>query len=140
LRLESFLDRDLNYGFSGGEKKRAELLQALLQDPAFLLLDELDSGVDVENLDLLCNVLHAFFQTGENGIARKKSGLLITHSSYLIKKIKTCKAHVLINGEITCSGPTEEIFDGIVENGFNNCMTSCKCPKKNQCAFFNIWI
>nr|MDO8084927.1 ATP-binding cassette domain-containing protein [Candidatus Sigynarchaeum springense]MDO8117402.1 ATP-binding cassette domain-containing protein [Candidatus Sigynarchaeota archaeon] len=137
MKLEGFLGREINYGFSGGEKKRAELFQALLQDPDLLLLDELDSGVDVENLDLLCSILHSFFHSENNGHARKKSGLLITHSGYILKKIKTYKAHVLINGEITCSGPTEEIYNGIVENGFVNCMSSSKCPKKNQCAFFS---
>jgi len=134
LKLESFLSRDLNRDFSGGEKKRAELFQVLLQDPTFLLLDELDSGVDVENIEIMCKVLNEFFfPASDNTTLHKKSGLIITHSGYLIKKIETCKAHVLINGEISCSGSANQLYDAIVENGFINCVRECNHECDSRC-------
>jgi Fe-S cluster assembly ATP-binding protein len=120
-----FLDRDLNLGFSGGELKRSEILQVLAQKPYFLMLDEPDSGVDVENLELIGQVVNKFL--------RGRSGLLITHLGYVLRYVDTQMAHVLINGLIACSGKPVEILGQILSEGYKWCE---KCPvvKKKRCV------
>lgn len=125
LRAKKFLNRDVNYGFSGGEKKRAEVLQVLLQEPDFLLLDEPDSGVDVENVELIGKILNKFLQKDEPPIKRKRSGLIITHMGYILNFINTDRAHVLCEGRYLCSGETKEILDEIMRHGFDKCITTC---------------
>lgn len=115
---EGFLDRDLNLGFSGGEMKRSEILQILAQKPDFLLLDEPDSGVDVENLELIGKLL--------NGFLRGRSGLLITHLGYILRYVEVKRAHVMLKGSIACSGEPVEILDHILREGYRWCE---KCPK-----------
>lgn len=75
-----FLGRDLNLGFSGGEIKRSEVLQVIAQNPDFLMLDEPDSGVDVENLEIIGNAVNEFL--------KRRSGLLITHIGHILRYIK----------------------------------------------------
>jgi Fe-S cluster assembly ATP-binding protein len=125
LNVESFLQRDVNYGFSGGEKKRAEVLQVMLQDPKFLLLDEADSGVDVENVEIIGRLLNKFLQRDERPAKRKKSALIITHIGYLLNFIKTDRAHVLCAGQLLCSGHAKEIYETILKNGFEQCQNAC---------------
>jgi Fe-S cluster assembly ATP-binding protein len=125
LNMQSFLQRDVNYGFSGGEKKRAEVLQILLQNPNLLLLDEPDSGVDVENVEIIGRLLSKFLQRDLKPMARKKSAVIITHLGYLLNFIKTDRAHVLCNGQFLCSGDPKEIYENILKNGFDKCENSC---------------
>jgi len=84
-----FLKRDVNMGFSGGEIKKAEILQILAQGGDFVMLDEPDSGVDVENLRLIGNVI--------DEMLRERSGLIITHQGYILRFVNADVAHVLIN-------------------------------------------
>jgi len=79
LNLESFLSRDVNLGFSGGEIKRSELLQLLGQRPDLVLLDEPDSGVDLVNIGLVGNTINELLQKDKKTVHRTKSGLIITH-------------------------------------------------------------
>ena len=65
LRLKSFLERDVNCGFSGGEVKRSEMLQLLVQNPNFVLLDEPESGVDLENIAIIGQAVNQLLQKGE---------------------------------------------------------------------------
>ena len=125
LNVTDFLTRDVNYGFSGGEKKRAEVLQAILQDPMFLVLDEPDSGVDVENVEIIGRILNRFLQRDESPHKRKKSGLIITHLGYLLNFIKTDRAHVMCEGQNLCSGASKEIYEHILEKGFDECVNAC---------------
>ncbi len=106
----SFLDRDLNYGFSGGEVKRSEVLQILAQRPEFIMLDEPDSGVDVENLELIGKII--------NELLEQRSGILITHQGYILRYVRTDKAHVIIEGCIACSGAPLETLDHILREGY----------------------
>ena len=112
-----FLSRDLNLGFSGGELKRSEILQVLAQKPGFVMLDEPDSGVDVENLELVGKILDNFL--------KKRSGLLITHLGYILRYVDADKAHVLLDKTIVCSGKTTEILSHILKEGYKWCE---KCP------------
>jgi Fe-S cluster assembly ATP-binding protein len=113
-----FLDRDVNLGFSGGEVKKSEVLQILAQNSDFVMLDEPDSGVDVENLQVVGNLI--------NNMLSEKSALLITHQGHILRYVNADKAHVLINGAIACSGEPVNILTQILNEGYGWCM---KCPK-----------
>ncbi|MEM0359663.1 MAG: ABC transporter ATP-binding protein [Candidatus Hadarchaeales archaeon] len=114
---EELLHRDLNYGFSGGERKKAEALQVLAMNPDFLILDEPDSGVDVENLELMGRELSKALEG--------KSALVITHTSYILKYLKPTQAHVMIEGRIACHGDPEKILETIQSKGYEWCK---RCP------------
>jgi Fe-S cluster assembly ATP-binding protein len=114
---EELLHRDLNYGFSGGEKKKAEALQVLAMNPEFFILDEPDSGVDVENLELMGKELSRSLEG--------KSALVITHTSHILKYLKPKQAHVMIEGRIACHGDPEKILETILSKGYEWCK---RCP------------
>jgi Fe-S cluster assembly ATP-binding protein len=97
---KSFLDRPLNKGLSGGEKKQSEVLQLLMLKPKFALLDEIDSGVDVDSLKKI--------QKAINHLKKNGTGLIIiTHNPEMIKKIKPDFIHVMKGGKISRSGGIE---------------------------------
>ncbi|MHA1341549.1 MAG: ABC transporter ATP-binding protein [Promethearchaeota archaeon] len=119
---KEFLDRDVNVGFSGGEIKRSEIMQMMALKPDFMIFDEPDSGVDVENVELLGKVIRELLQRDEKPIRKVKSGLIITHLAYILQFIgKIDKAHVLINGRIACHGLVNEIIPLIMKYGFDEC-------------------
>lgn len=108
-----FLGRELNVDFSGGEVKRSEILQLLAQRPDFLLLDEPDSGVDVENLERIGRILNDFLDG--------RTGLMITHMGHILKYVNATKAHVIINGTIACSGEPLKLLSQILHEGYGWC-------------------
>jgi Fe-S cluster assembly ATP-binding protein len=122
MNLDDFLDRDVNYGFSGGEIKRSELLQLQAQKPELVLLDEPESGVDMENLDLVGKAISKLLQ---KQLVRKrhKSGLIITHTGYILDYVEADHGHVLYGGTIICSGNPREQLKTIRECGFEECAT-----------------
>ena len=124
---DEFLDRDVNLGFSGGEVKRSEILQLLAQMPDFTMFDEPDSGVDIENVELLASEIGTLLDKDKPQGARKRSGLLITHLGYILNFVSADKAHVLIDGVISCSGNPTEILEDIRKNGFNGCVECAQC-------------
>ncbi|HJM21656.1 MAG TPA: Fe-S cluster assembly ATPase SufC [Acidimicrobiales bacterium] len=98
----SFMDRYLNEGFSGGEKKRNEILQLAILEPEFAVLDETDSGLDVDALKIVANGVREIRQTRpEMGV------LLITHYQRLLTELQPDRVHILINGQIVESGGPE---------------------------------
>ncbi|HVL87192.1 MAG TPA: Fe-S cluster assembly ATPase SufC [Candidatus Thermoplasmatota archaeon] len=98
----AFLARNLNEGFSGGEKKRAEILQLATLRPRFAVLDETDSGLDIDALKAVANAINEIhLQTKEMGV------LLITHYQRLLKYIRPQFVHVLVDGRIVRSGGAE---------------------------------
>ncbi|MCD6464685.1 Fe-S cluster assembly ATPase SufC [Candidatus Woesearchaeota archaeon] len=107
---KKLLGKSLNQGFSGGEKKRSELLQLLLLNPKLAILDEIDSGLDVDALKALSNIFRARKQAS-------RSCLIITHYSRILNYVKPDFVHVLINGEIKASGD-EHLARKIEEQGF----------------------
>ncbi len=96
---KSFLARYVNDGFSGGEKKRLEILQMLLLNPCLALLDETDSGLDIDALRVVSD--------GINSIAPKAGCLLITHYERLLEHVKPDYVHVMIDGKIVKTGNAE---------------------------------
>ena len=124
---DEFLDRDVNLGFSGGEVKRSEILQLLAQMPDFTMFDEPDSGVDIENVELIASEIGTLLDKDKPQRSRKRSGLLITHLGYILNFVSADKAHVLIDGVISCSGNPSEILEDIRKNGFNGCVECAQC-------------
>ena len=119
---ESYLMRDVNVGFSGGEVKRSEILQMMVMKPDLLLFDEPDSGVDVENVELIASVMRELLDQDKVPSKQKKAGLIITHLGYILRFLgHITRAHVLINGNIQCSGDPTQILNSIMKNGFEGC-------------------
>lgn len=122
---ESFLERDVNLGFSGGEVKRSEILQLMAQKPDFIMFDEPDSGVDIENVELLAEEINVLLDKDKKPGLRRKSGLLITHLGYILNFVSADTAHVLMDGRIACSGNPQEIIEDIRKDGFKGCVECC---------------
>ncbi len=120
LLLKEHLDRDVNLGFSGGEAKRSELLQLLVQRPHLVLLDEPESGVDLESMKLVGKVIKELLRPHPI-LKRQTSGLIITHTGYVLDYITADRGHVMLNGQIVCSGNPRDIFETIQEAGFERC-------------------
>ena len=95
---ESFMHRSVNEGFSGGEKKRCEIVQLIVLNPRYAILDEIDSGLDVDSLRVVAKAI-------EGIVKKKKTGvLLITHYQRILHYLKPDYVHVLVDGVIKKSG------------------------------------
>jgi Fe-S cluster assembly ATP-binding protein len=94
----AFAERDLNTGFSGGEKKRHEILQLELLDPRLAILDETDSGLDIDALRVVANGVNRFHARGGKGV------LLITHYTRILRYITPDFVHVFVDGRIAEEG------------------------------------
>lgn len=114
------LDREVNYGFSGGEVKRSELMQLMAQDPECVLLDEPDSGVDLVNIQLVGDMINELLQK-EKMRTRTNCGLIITHTGHILDYIEADRACVLLNGGIWCRGNPQEILTSIKSHGYEGC-------------------
>lgn len=123
LSLVDHLERDINLDFSGGEMKRSELFQVLLQNPDLLLLDEPESGVDLENISIMGGVLNEYLQ--QPG----KSALIITHTGYILDYIPAKKGCMMIDGRFWCIGDPREMFDNIRKQGYEKCQI-CHEPQR----------
>ncbi|MBR1524849.1 MAG: Fe-S cluster assembly ATPase SufC [Lachnospiraceae bacterium] len=106
-----YKDRDLNVGFSGGEKKKAEILQLLMLKPKFAILDETDSGLDVDAVRTVSAGIEEY-QKNEDGAL-----LIITHSTKILESLHVDYTHVLVRGEIVADGDAS-LVEEINENGF----------------------
>ena len=132
VNFNSFLERDINAGFSGGEIKRSELLQLTAQKPDLLMLDEPESGVDIENIALVGEAANRILlrgQTdGQEGSMRKqrtertKSGLIITHTGHILQYVPADVAHVMYKGTLSCSGNAQEMLQCIQHKGYEECI------------------
>lgn len=98
---DAFAERDLNTGFSGGEKKRHEILQLELLDPKFAILDETDSGLDIDALRVVSQGVNRFAERGDKGI------LLITHYTRILRHITPDFVHVFVQGRVAEEGGPE---------------------------------
>ncbi|MTV25447.1 Fe-S cluster assembly ATPase SufC [Nitriliruptoraceae bacterium ZYF776] len=113
---ESFLQRSVNEGFSGGEKKRFEILQAALLRPQLAVLDETDSGLDVDALKTVSEGVNRL-QGPELGV------LIITHYTRILRYIRPDEVHVMFEGRIVASGGAE-LADELEERGYDHLKTS----------------
>ena len=108
---EAYAERDLNVGFSGGEKKKAEILQMLMLEPKLAILDETDSGLDVDAVRTVSNGVRIFRERTHGSL------LIITHSTRILEALSVDAAHVMENGVIVKNGGAE-LIDEINKNGF----------------------
>ena len=119
--MEHFLNRDINGNLSGGEIRRAELLQLLAMQPMFSMMDEPDSGVDLEALKVVGELVNMLFSDDPVHPARRKAGLIITHSGNILNYVHVDKAHVMFERQIGCAGNPSIILDTISKYGYAEC-------------------
>lgn len=113
LRMdEDFAERDVNVGFSGGEKKRLEILQMELLQPTFAVLDETDSGLDVDALRIVSEGVNRVHDATGCGV------MLITHYTRILRYIKPSHVHVFVNGHVAAEGGPE-LADQLEEEGYD---------------------
>ncbi|PVU69771.1 Fe-S cluster assembly ATPase SufC [Sulfolobales archaeon SCGC AB-777_K20] len=110
---ESLLNRNVFEGFSGGEKKRTEIAQMLLLKPKIAILDEPDSGVDVDGLKIIADNISKLLQENNTGF------LIITHYRRILEYVKSTKVHVMYKGKIVVSGG-EELSAKIDREGYES--------------------
>jgi Fe-S cluster assembly ATP-binding protein len=122
VHMDNFLERDINKGFSGGEIKRSEVLQLMIQNPDFVMLDEPESGVDLENISLIGTTIGTLLEKDKHRANRKKSGLVITHTGYILDYLDADKGHVMCDGQIRCHGNPREILKDIKQRGYKVCL------------------
>ena len=123
LRMDYLLERDVNRGFSGGETKRTELLALALQKPQLSLIDEPDSGVDVDAIRSIAETINLILERDERIKDRKRSAIIITHSGLILEHVSADKGYILLDGKIVCSANPMEIFKNIREHGYARCKT-----------------
>jgi len=116
---KSFIHRGINEGMSGGERKKNELLHLFILEPSLIILDELDSGLDVDNLKVVCDALNTYLKTHDASV------LIITHHTTILKHLKTDYVHFLSNGNIVLSG-TSSLAKKIEKEGFSNLLGQIK--------------
>lgn len=120
--ITSLLSRDINLGFSGGEKKISELYQIIHLNPDLVILDEIDSGLDIENLEKIIKFLKYQFNT------QLRSFLIITHREDILKFLNPTMTHIFLKGNIICSSKNWfSVWQTIKKYGYEKCET---CPKR----------
>ena len=113
LHMEhSYADRDLNVGFSGGEKKKSEILQLLMLKPKFAILDETDSGLDVDAVRTVSKGIEAYQKRMDGAL------LIITHSTKILESLHVDYTHVMVKGHIVHTGDGSLVQE-INEHGFD---------------------
>ena len=118
LRMDAtFADRNVNEGFSGGEKKRHEILQLELLKPKFAILDETDSGLDVDALKVVSEGVNRAKESSDLGI------LLITHYTRILRYIRPDFVHVFVEGRVAEEGGPE-LADRLENEGYDRFLTS----------------
>jgi Fe-S cluster assembly ATP-binding protein len=107
-----FLNRNLNEGFSGGEKKRNEILQMLVLNPKLIILDEIDSGLDIDAIKIICEEI-------KKNLAKNSSLIVITHYPKILTYLIPNYVHIMIEGKIVKSGNIE-LVDYLEEKGYQD--------------------
>lgn len=132
VNFDTFLERDINAGFSGGEIKRSELLQLMAQSPDLVLFDEPESGVDLENMQLIGKTARKLLDgfTGpqpdktikEMKSDRSTAGLIITHTGYILDYINADRGQVMYNGHLCCEARPRDILEHVGKYGYQECV------------------
>ncbi len=121
LKLSGHLERGLNDGFSGGEMKRSELLQLMIQKPALVLIDEPESGVDVENIALVGEAINSLL--GKDRVKDPKRGaIIITHTGYILDFVNADKGYIIVDGNLVCGGNPRDILSEVKKHGYRRCI------------------
>lgn len=112
LRMDpDFAERDVNVGFSGGEKKRLEILQMELLKPSFAVLDETDSGLDVDALGVVSRGIQEYRKTCDGTL------IIITHNTRILERVDVDRVHVMVKGRMVHEGPAS-LIEKIDTEGF----------------------
>ena len=131
LKMNSnMIHRGINQGFSGGERKKNEILQMFMLKPSLVMLDEIDSGLDVDSLKIVGNNVMDYFKEYKPGI------LLITHYERLLDYIKPTHVHIISDGKIIKTGDYSLVKE-IEKNGFKN-INDKKVTSIGTCAIKEI--
>ncbi len=107
---EEFFERSLNVGFSGGEKKKNEILQLLVMNPRLALLDEIDSGLDIDALRLVAQGINSY-RSADNAV------ILVTHYQRLLEYVRPDRVHIMVSGQIVDSGGWE-LVESLERQGY----------------------
>nr|WP_321468608.1 ABC transporter ATP-binding protein [uncultured Desulfobulbus sp.] len=118
LELDSLKDRELNAGFSGGELKRSEMLKIAAQSPDLVMLDEPESGVDLEHIAIISAAIKTLLAKDHSTVHRRRAGLIITHTGYILDSIEADQGHVFIDGRIVCTANPRTLFHEIQKHGY----------------------
>jgi Fe-S cluster assembly ATP-binding protein len=110
-----FATRSVNEGFSGGEKKRGEIVQLDVLNPKVAVLDEIDSGLDIDAVRIVADGINRYAVQGDRGV------LLITHYTRILRYIEPTHVHVFVNGQIVESGG-KELADELEISGYDKYM------------------
>ncbi|MBY4797011.1 Fe-S cluster assembly ATPase SufC [Collinsella sp. AGMB00827] len=117
----SYLNRELGVGFSGGEKKKMEMLQLLLLQPRLAILDETDSGLDVDALSVVSNGMELYRRTTGGSL------VIITHNTRILEHVDVDRVHVMVNGQIVREDDAS-LIPWIDEHGFESFETPITAP------------
>ncbi len=112
-----YASREVNVGFSGGERKRAELAQIFAMKAKLMILDEPDSGVDIDSLKIVGNSLREHFETHDCSI------MIITHHRHILQYLRPTRIHILSEGRVVATGNYDELMPKIEELGYERLLT-----------------
>lgn len=122
---EGYLNRELNVGFSGGEKKKVEMLQLLLLQPKLAILDETDSGLDVDALNVVSRAIAAYREECDGSL------LIITHNTRILEHVPVDRTHVMVAGRLVAQGDAG-LVDAINARGFEQFAQTPTAPGAEQ--------
>jgi len=124
FQMGPFLDRDVNAGLSGGEIKRSELFQLLVTHPRFVMMDEPDSGVDLEAMSIVGQMTNTLLvRNHATRPKERRAGLIITHTGRILDYVHADKAYIMLDGRIGCSGNPLILLDKVREcGGYEQCI------------------
>lgn len=115
----SFAARSINEGFSGGEKKRGEIVQLDLLNPKVAILDEIDSGLDIDAVRVVAEGINRYASQQDRGV------LLITHYSRILRYVNADHVHVFVDGHVVASGG-KELADDLEANGYDKYLKAAR--------------
>jgi Fe-S cluster assembly ATP-binding protein len=121
LKLTGHMERGLNDGFSGGEMKRSELLQLIAQKPDLVLIDEPESGVDLENIALVGESINTLLGKVDRIKDPKRGAIIITHTGYILDYVNADRGYIIIDGNLVCGGNPRDILAEIKKHGYRRC-------------------
>ena len=122
-----YLDRDLNVGFSGGEKKKIEMLQLLLLQPKLAILDETDSGLDVDALSVVSHGIDCYRKNCDGTL------LIITHNTRILERVDVDRTDVMVKGHLVAEGDASLVQE-IDEHGFEQFCKIAGCANVAACS------
>ncbi|MFO7951853.1 MAG: ABC transporter ATP-binding protein [Bacillota bacterium] len=121
LNCNYLLNRGVNQNFSGGEMKRSEMLQLIAQNPKLVLVDEPESGVDLDNVAVIGEAFKSLIKPAKE-IEKSRSALVITHTGRIMEYLNADRGYVLVGGRIVCAGNPWDLFEEVNRHGFEGCL------------------